>query len=128
MRRGDFSALIVNRNNIAAGANTVIFNPFSGTQSGSNVVRTSFGCPTSGALAANSTCNIIPSNLINPVAANLIRYYPLPNIAGVAAGTQNNFFSNQLRHQNYRAWLTRLDHRISERQSIFGIKTVIVLA
>jgi hypothetical protein len=120
MRRGDFSALIVNRNNIAASANTVIFNPFSGTQSGSNVVRTSFGCPTSGALAANSTCNIIPSNLINPVAANLIKYYPLPNITGVAAGTQNNFFSNQLRHQNYRAWLTRIDHRISSTQSIFG--------
>ncbi len=120
MRRGDFSALIVNRNNIAAAANTVIFNPFSGTQSGSNVVRTSFNCPTSGALAANSTCNIIPQGLINPVAANLIKYYPLPNIAGVGNGTQNNFFSNQLRHQNYRAWLTRIDHRISSSQSIFG--------
>jgi hypothetical protein len=120
MRRGDFSALIVNRNNIAAAANTVIFNPFSGTQSGNNVVRQSFGCPTSGALPANSTCNIIPSNLINPVAANLIKFYPLPNIAGVGNGTQNNFFSNQLRHQNYRGWLTRIDHRISENQSIFG--------
>ena len=120
MRRGDFSALIVNRNNIANSANTVIFNPFSGVQSGSNVVRSSFNCPTSGALPANSQCNIIPSNLINPVAANLIKYYPLPNIAGVGNGTQNNFFSNQLRHQNYRAWLTRIDHRISDNQSIFG--------
>ncbi len=120
MRRGDFSALIVNRNNIAAAANTVIFNPFSGTQSGSNVVRTSFGCPTSGALPANSTCNIIPSNLINPVAANLIKYYPLPNIAGVGNGTQNNYFSNQIRHQDYRGWLSRIDHRISANQSIFA--------
>jgi hypothetical protein len=120
MHRGDFSQLIVNRNNINDPANTVIFNPFSGVQSGSNVVRTSFGCPTSGAVAANSTCNIIPANLINPVAANLIKYYPLPNIAGVGNGTQNNFFSNQLRHQNYRAWLTRIDHRISANQSIFG--------
>jgi hypothetical protein len=84
MRRGDFSALIVNRSNIAAAANTVIFNPFSGTQSGSNVVRTSFNCPNSGALPANSTCNIIPSNFINPVAANLIKYYPLPNITASA--------------------------------------------
>jgi len=120
MRRGDFSALIVNRNNIANSANTIIFNPFSGQQSGSNVVRSSFNCPNSGALPSNSTCNIIPSNLINPVAANLIKYYPLPNISGIAAGTQNNFFSNQLRHQNYRAWLTRIDHRISANQSIFG--------
>ena len=120
MRRGDFSALIVNRNNIAAGANTVIFNPFSGAQSGNNVVRTSFGCPTSGALPANSTCNIIPSHLINPVAANLVAFYPLPNIGGVGNGTQNNFFSNQIRHQDYRGWLTRIDHRISGKQSIFG--------
>ncbi|HEX6731799.1 MAG TPA: TonB-dependent receptor, partial [Pyrinomonadaceae bacterium] len=120
MRRGDFSALIVNRNNITNSANTVIFNPFSGVQSGTNVVRTSFGCPTSGAVAANSTCNIIPSNLINPVAAALVKFYPLPNITGVAAGTQNNFFSNQIRHQNYRAGLTRIDHRISANQSIFA--------
>jgi len=120
MRRGDFSELIVNRNNIAAAANTVIFNPFSGVQSGSNVVRSSFGCPTSGALPANSQCNIIPSNLINPVAANLVAFYPLPNVAGVGNGTQNNFFSNQLRHQNYRGWLTRIDHRISSNQSVFG--------
>lgn len=120
MRRGDFSALIVNRNNIANAANTVIFNPFSGTQSGNNVVRTSFGCPTSGALPSNSTCNIIPAAQINPVAANLIKYYPLPNIDGVANGTQNNYFSNQIRHQDYRGWLTRIDHRISANQSIFG--------
>lgn len=120
MRRGDFSALIVNRNNIAAAANTVIFNPFSGVQSGNNVVRSSFGCPTSGAVPANSTCNIIPSNLINPVAANLVKFYPMPNIAGVGNGTQNNFFSNQIRHQDYRGWLARIDHRISGKQSIFG--------
>lgn len=120
MRRGDFSALIVNRTNIANAANTVIFNPFSGTQSGNNVVRTSFGCPTSGAVPSNSTCNIIPTALINPVAANLIKYYPLPNIDGVGNGTQNNFFSNQIRSQDYRGWLTRIDHRISANQSIFG--------
>ena len=121
MRRGDFSALIVNRNNIADPANTIIFNPFSGTTSGSNVVRTSFGCPTSGAVSANSTCNIIPNGLINPVAAALVAFYPLPNITGVGPGNaQNNFFSNQIRHQNYRAWLMRIDHRISENQQIFG--------
>ena len=120
MRSGDFSSLIVNRNNIADPANVVIFNPFSGVQSGSNVVRSSFGCPTSGALPSNSNCNKIPTNLLNPVAVNLVKYYPSPNITGVAAGTQNNFFSNQLRHQDYRAWLTRIDHRISSNQSIFG--------
>src|SRR5438270_6440793 len=118
-RNGDFSALIANRSNIADAANTVIYNPFSGTQSGSNVVRTSFGCPTSGAVSATSTCNIIPANLIDPIAAALIKFYPSPNITGTANGTQNNFFSNQIRHENYRAWLTRVDHKISETQSVF---------
>jgi hypothetical protein len=121
MRNGDFSALIVNRNNIADSANTVIYNPFSGTPSGSNVVRTSFGCPTSGAVPANSTCNIIPSALFNPVANALLKFYPLPNVTGTGAGgTQNNYFSNVIRHEKYRAWLTRIDHRLSQKQSIFG--------
>lgn len=120
MRNGDFSELIVNRNNIADPANVVIYNPFSGVRSGSNVVRTSFGCPTSGALSATSTCNMIPASLFNPVAVNLLKFYPQPNTAGTANGTQNNFFSNVNRSQNYRGWLTRIDHRISGRQSIFG--------
>lgn len=118
MRNGDFSALITDRTSIASAANTVIYNPFSGATSGSNVVRTSFGCPTSG--AATSTCNIIPSTLFNPVAVALLKYYPLPNLTGTANGTQSNYFANVIRHEKYRAWLTRIDHRISDKQSIFG--------
>src|SRR6185369_10300672 len=95
MRTGDFSALIVDRNNIANSANTVIYNPFSGTGT-TTVTRTSFNCPTSGAATAN--CNLIPSTLFNPVAVNLLKYYPLPNIAGTNNGTQNNYFSNVIRH------------------------------
>jgi hypothetical protein len=118
MRTGDFSALITDRTNIANAANTVIYNPFTGATSGSNVVRTSFGCPTSGAAPIN--CNMIPSSLFNPVAVALLKYYPLPNIAGTNNGTQNNYFSNVIRHEKYRAWLVRLDHKISDNQSIFG--------
>jgi hypothetical protein len=118
MRNGDFSELIADRTNVANSVNTIIYNPFTGTTSGSNVVRTSFGCPTSGAVTA--TCNIIPQNLWNQVAVNLLRYYPLPNVAGTANGTQNNYFANVIRHEKYRAWLTRIDHKINDRQSIFG--------
>lgn len=120
MRNGDFSSLIVDRTNIAAAANTVIYNPFSGVTSGNNVVRSSFGCPTSGAVPAGSTCNIIPAGSLNAVAAALVKYYPLPNVAGTANGTQNNYFSNVIRRENYRAHLTRIDHRISDNQTIFG--------
>src|SRR5215813_10492327 len=120
MRNGDFTELLGNTSNVTNSANTIIYNPFSGTTSGSNVVRTSFGCPTSGAIPAGSTCNIIPSTFWNPIAVALLKYYPLPNVAGIANGTQNNYFSNVIRHEKYRAWLTRIDHRISEKQSIFG--------
>ena len=131
MRNGDFTELLFNPANLNATSggvpvNTIIYNPFSGTTSGSNVVRSTFGCPTGTGgtgvvpLPAGSTCNIIPASLFNPVAVALLKYYPLPNTAGNANGTQNNFFANQNRSQNYRGWLTRIDHRISANQSIFG--------
>jgi hypothetical protein len=116
MRNGDFTELLGNTSNVTNAANTIIYNPFSGTTSGSNVVRTSFGCPTSGAIPAGSTCNMIPSSFFNPIAVALLKYYPLPNLAGI----QNNYFSNVIRHEKYRAWLTRIDHKINDKQSIFG--------
>jgi len=119
MRRGDFSALIRNPNNIADASNIVIYNPFSGVQSGNNVVRTSFGCPTSGAVPAGSTCNVIPTNLLNPVALAYINLYPTPNTASASDGTLN-YFSNMERSSNYRSWMTRIDHRINDSHSIFG--------
>lgn len=120
MRRGDFSELIVNRNNIADPANVVIYNPFSGRVSGSNVVRSSFGCDVAANTPVPASCNIIPTNLLNPVALAAVRYYPLPNTTGTANGTQLNFFSNQNRMQNYRAWLARVDHQISQNHRVFG--------
>lgn len=119
MRNGDFSAFIRNPNNITDASNIVLYNPFSGTQSGSNVVRTSFGCPTSGAVPAGSSCNIIPTNLLNPVAVAYLKLYPQPNTTGNADGTLN-YFSNMIRSSNYRSWLTRIDHKINDKHSIFG--------
>ncbi|HEY0174476.1 MAG TPA: TonB-dependent receptor [Pyrinomonadaceae bacterium] len=123
MRTGDFSELITDRTNINSANNTVIFNPYDVTVAANGTVtRRSFGCPTSGAVtAAFPNCNVVPANLLNPVALAALQYYPLPNTTGSGTGgLQNNFFSNQNRVQNYRAWLTRVDHRISDRQSIFG--------
>ncbi len=66
--------------------------------------------------------NIIPASRINPVAQKIQeRFYPLPNF-----GNLNTFQS-----QNYREllsrpfdpstyWTTRLDHRFSDRDFIFG--------
>jgi hypothetical protein len=106
-RRGDFSALL---NTTCAGSTAIcptrIYNPFSAQATGT-VTRTAF------------TNNVIPTNLLNPVALAYLNLYPLPNVAGNVDGTQN-YFSNQVRHSNYRSWITRLDHRLNERNSLFG--------
>ncbi|MEK7833933.1 MAG: hypothetical protein AAB401_22790, partial [Acidobacteriota bacterium] len=62
---------------------------------------------------------IIPAARLNPVAVKYLGFYPQPNTTGNADGT-NNYFSNMIRRQNYRAYLTRIDHKISEKQTIFG--------
>ena len=104
MRKGDLSEFL----NIT-GAPVVIYNPFSAPQTGTgNYTRTAFAG------------NLIPSNLLNPVALAYLNLYPSPNAVGTANGTQNNYFSNMLRRQNYRSYLGRIDHNISQSQRIFG--------
>ena len=70
MRNGDFSELL------AAGIQ--IYNPYSARLVNGVVTRDPF------------PGNIIPANLLNPIALNTLKYYPLPNQAG------NNDTSQQL--------------------------------
>lgn len=114
MRNGDFSELIVDRTNIANAANTVIYNPFSGTTSGSNVVRTSFGCPTTGAVPVG--CNVIPANLLYQPALNFLRLFPEPNQPGVV----NNFITDQNLIRPYKSYLAKIDHNFNASNRIFG--------
>ena len=39
--------------------------------------------------------NIIPANRLDKVGANVVKYFPLPNISGAACSGINNFLSNQ---------------------------------
>jgi len=107
MRTGDFSALL---NTTCAGTTTIcptrIYDPLTAQATGT-VTRTAF------------TNNIIPTARLNPVALAYLNLYPAPNTAGNSDGTLN-YFSNQIRSQNYRSWITRIDHRISESQTLYG--------
>lgn len=116
MRAGDFTELIVNPANIADAANTIIYNPFSGTLSGSNVVRTSFGCPTTGAVPTGSTCNILPANLIYQPALRFLSLFPAANQAGLV----NNYVTDQNLIRPYRSYLTKIDHNFNSSNRIFG--------
>jgi hypothetical protein len=115
MRRGDFSALL----NLSQPVR--IYDPLSGCHAPSNcaVTRTVIADPSRATASNPQGLNIIPLNRLNPVAVAYLNLYPLPNVAGNADGTLN-YSSNMIRSSNYRSWITRVDHRISESQSIFG--------
>ena len=98
MRNGDFSALLAQ--------GITIYDPATARQQGTLVVRDPF------------PGNIIPSNRINAVAREVLRYFPEPNQPGNAQG-QNNFFDTNPRTDDFYSISTRVDHRLTDKQQIF---------
>src|SRR6266540_2921067 len=98
MRNGDFSSLLA--------LGTVIYDPATATLVGGRVVRQPF------------PGNIIPSNRINPIAAAVLKYYPLPNQAADNQG-RNNFFYVNPRDDTFYSTSTRIDHRLTDKQQLF---------
>jgi hypothetical protein len=78
-RQGDFS-----RSFAANGQVIRIFNPFTTrpNPAGSGFIRDQFAG------------NVIPRELMDPVALNVMEYYPLPNQAGDAVTGRNNYVSS----------------------------------
>ncbi|MEX2304261.1 MAG: TonB-dependent receptor [Bryobacterales bacterium] len=94
MKNGDFSAL-----------GAPVFNPFTGTNGGD---REQF---------AN---NQIPSTMFDPVAKKIIDLYPDPNqnLGGGRPGS--NFFTQRSSAVDVNQWDVRVDHRLSDNDSLFG--------
>jgi hypothetical protein len=99
-RNGDLSALL------KINSSFQIFNPFSARQVGSRIQRDPFGG------------NIIPGNLISPIAKAYLQFYPLPNQAGDSQG-RNNYISGNPRTDTFHSESYRFDQTISERQRFF---------
>jgi hypothetical protein len=99
MRRGDFSELL------AIGVQ--IFDP--------NTARLVNGVVTRDPFAGN----IIPSNRINPIANNVLKYFPDANQAPAADGS-NNFFAEQPWTYAYNLQLTRIDHEWTSAHRTYG--------
>jgi hypothetical protein len=99
-RGGDFSQTVNTK-----GQQFTIYDPYSST-----TARTPF------------PGNVIPKSQLDPVALKLINYYPLPNLIP-APGTLQNFVGNGVSSGvSTRAWnsfITRVDHRINDSQSLF---------
>ncbi|MGV3517500.1 carboxypeptidase regulatory-like domain-containing protein [Luteitalea sp.] len=62
--------------------------------------------------------NIIPTNRLNPVARNMLSYYPLPNQAGNAQG-QNNYLSTNERGDDFYSVNIRGDHQFNNDHKTF---------
>ena len=99
MRRGDFSALLAQ--------GIVIYNPYSGVRRADGRVERQ---PFPG--------NIVPANLISPIARSYMNFYAAPNQAGDAQG-RTNYISSNPRTDTFNSLSGRLDHRLSDRHRFF---------
>ncbi len=94
MKNGDFSSLGV-----------PIFNPF---DEDADLVRQPF---------AN---NQIPSTMFDPVAKKLIDLYPAPNQNLGSGRPGSNYFTQRSSSVDVNQWDVRVDHRLSDNDSLFG--------
>jgi hypothetical protein len=112
MKRGDFSALLnpaLNPTNAAVHPYQ-IFNPFTRRRLANGRIQ-SDPFPN----------NIIPANLINPVARNIVdNYFPSPRQIGNLNGTNNFLRPEMVERALYGSHTIRIDHNISDRHRIFG--------
>ena len=102
-KAGDFT-----RTFAANGRLISIFNPFTTRPSGTGYVRDPF------------PGNVIPSSMFDPVAVNVLKYYPQPNTAGDPVTGQNNFYKTGARSLDIDQFDTRVDHNLSASQRMFG--------
>lgn len=123
-RQGDFSAL----NGI-----TQLYNPYSGTLSGTTVNRRPFMCdaagnpltPNAAGIQPNGTpCNKIPQQLLNPVSLAYLKFYPQPNAPGSPIQPGYSNYSNvATTNDDYSNELGRLDWTMSDRSRLaFNIR------
>ncbi len=64
--------------------------------------------------------NRLPAPRFDPVAVNVMKYFPMPNTAGNPVTNQNNFYSAGSRSLNNDNYDVRVDHNLSSRQRFFA--------
>lgn len=97
-RNGDFS-----RTFVGGGELIRIFNPYS----------------TRGTARDPFPGNLIPQSMMDPVARNVLRYYPAPNIAGDPVTETNNYYNAGPRRLDQNQVDTRVDQYLTDSQRLF---------
>ena len=103
-RRGDFSQTLAQNGQLIR-----IFDPF-----------TTRANPTGGFIRDAFEGNVIPQNRMDPVALNVLRYFPLPNQPGDPVTGAQNYFSTGTAELNVDNYDGRIDHQLSDNQKVFG--------
>jgi hypothetical protein len=62
--------------------------------------------------------NVIPTNRLDPIALEYLKYYPLPNQPGDAQG-RNNFITDNPRGDDFYSMNYRVDHNLTDKQRFF---------
>jgi hypothetical protein len=90
-----------------AGQEVIIYDPTTTVASGSGYVRSPF------------PGNIVPASEINPVAVNVMKYYPLPNRPGAVNTGLNNYYDATTSVINTDTGDAKLDENINDRNRFF---------
>jgi hypothetical protein len=102
-RSGDFSQRLASN-----GQSVNIYNPYTTHTEGGRTVRDLF------------PGNVIPQSLFDPVTRKALTYLPLPNRPGEGPAKVNNWAYAPLNRVGSDQWSARIDHRFTDRHSIFG--------
>ena len=103
-RNGDFSQTFAQNGQLIR-----IFDPFTTrpNPSGSGFIRDQFAG------------NVIPQSQIDPVALNVLKYFPMPNQPGNPVTGTQNYFATGTTETNVDNYDGRVDHQISNSQKFF---------
>lgn len=101
MRRGDLSELR------ALGANYQVYDPFSTTPA-----------PNGRFQRTPIPNNVIPASRLDPVALNIMKFWPEPNQAGTSEGRNNHFRTTKALEETW-VHLVRVDHAFSQNHRAF---------
>jgi hypothetical protein len=102
-RNGDFSQRLASN-----GQRVNIYNPYTTRTEGGRTVRDPF------------FGNVIPQSLFDPVTKKALTYLPLPNRPGEGPAKVNNWAYAPLNRVGSDQWSARIDHRFTDRHSLFG--------
>jgi hypothetical protein len=103
-RQGDFSQTFAQNGQLIR-----IFDPF-----------TTRPNPAGGFMRDAFAGNVIPRNRMDPVALNVLNYFPLPNQPGNPVTGTQNYFSAGSAELDVNNFDVRVDHQFSDTQKIFG--------